>query len=127
VAKDSDDAGRAHVLSRIALRFTAWTERWVPDAFVFALLATAVVFVLGIAVGGATPGAMVKSWGEGFFRLNGFTMQMALILVTGYVLGTSPPIARAIDRLAMLPRTARGATVMVALFSMLTSLLNWGF
>ena len=28
------------MLSRIAARFTAWAEKWIPDAFVFALAAT---------------------------------------------------------------------------------------
>ena len=30
-------------VARIALALTDWTERWVPDAFVFALIATVVV------------------------------------------------------------------------------------
>jgi short-chain fatty acids transporter len=54
-------------------------------------------------------------------------MQMALVIVTGYVLAASRPVALAIARLARLPRSARAATVMVALFSMTTSWLNWGF
>ena len=54
-------------------------------------------------------------------------MQMALIIVTGYVLASSRPVALAIARLARVPRSARGATAMVALFSMLTAWLNWGF
>ena len=33
------------LVARAALRLTAWTERWIPDAFVFALLATIIVFV----------------------------------------------------------------------------------
>ena len=30
-------------LARVAERFTAWAERWIPDAFVFALAATLIV------------------------------------------------------------------------------------
>ena len=36
-------------VARVALALTEWTERWVPDAFVFALLATLIVFVAGVA------------------------------------------------------------------------------
>ena len=32
------------VVARAAIRLTAWTERWIPDAFIFALLATMIVF-----------------------------------------------------------------------------------
>jgi len=115
------------MLSRVALRFTAWAERWIPDAFVFALLATLVVFALGLGVAHATPAALIESWGKGFWQLVSFTMQMALIVVTGYVLASSRPVAIAIARLARLPASARAATTMVAVFSMLTSWVNWGF
>jgi short-chain fatty acids transporter len=54
-------------------------------------------------------------------------MTRAICIVNGYVLASSRPVARAIVALARLPRTARGATVMVALFSMTASWLNWGF
>ncbi|MDQ6625111.1 MAG: hypothetical protein M3Y69_03070 [Verrucomicrobiota bacterium] len=36
-------------LAHVALRFAAWTERWVPDAFIFALIATVAVFLAGFA------------------------------------------------------------------------------
>jgi short-chain fatty acids transporter len=126
MASTKDAAGGTFV-ARVALRFTAWAEKWVPDAFVFALIATVFVFALGLTVSRDTPVALVESWGKGFWELLPFTMQMALIIVTGYVLASSRPVAIAIARLARVPRTARGATVMVAAFSMLTSWVNWGF
>jgi short-chain fatty acids transporter len=43
------------------------------------------------------------------------------------VLATARPVFRLISRVAGLARTARGATVVVALFAMLTSWINWGF
>jgi len=118
---------RGALVARVALRFTAWAERWVPDAFVFALVATVVVFAAGLALTPSGPAALVDGWGKAFWELVPFTMQMALIIITGYVLASSRPVAIAIARLARTPRTARGATVMVAVFSMLTSWFNWGF
>ena len=123
--RDHPDGGP--LIARAALRFTAWAERWVPDAFVFALIATLFVFAAGLAVARASPVALVDSWGKGFWELVPFAMQMALIIITGYVLASSQPVAIAIARLARAPRTARGATVMIAVFSMLTSWINWGF
>lgn len=111
----------------VALKFSDWAERFIPDAFVFALLATVIVVVAGRLVAGATGGEIVAAWGGGFWSLLTFTMQMALVIVTGYVLATARPVYRAIEALATLPKTARGATTMVAVFAMVTSWLNWGF
>src|SRR5690606_10982919 len=40
--------------------------------------------------------------------------------------GSSPPITRVIERLAAMPKTARGAVCSVAILSLLVSLLHWG-
>ncbi|MSP59640.1 MAG: short-chain fatty acid transporter [Myxococcales bacterium] len=110
----------------MALCFTAWSERFIPDAFVFALLATGIVFALALGIG-ASPGAVVDAWGKGFWELTSFTMQMALVIITGYVLASAPPAYRLICKVASLPRSPRGAVAMVTLCAMATSWLNWGF
>ena len=52
---------------------------------------------------------------------------MAMVIITGYVVATTRPVYRLIRALAGIPRTARGAIAMVALFAMLSSWFNWGF
>jgi short-chain fatty acids transporter len=113
-------------LGRTAAFCTAWAERWIPDAFVFALLATALVIGAALA-GGAGVGEVVQAWGGGFWELATFTLQMALIIITGYVVATTRPVYRVIAALSGLCRTPRGAVAMVAFFAMTSSWLNWGF
>lgn len=118
------------MLERLARRFTALAERHMPDAFVFALAATLLAvgaaFVVDPAVR-ADPTVVVLAWGNGFWELTKFTLQMSMIIVGGYVLASSPPVARLVDWLAARPRTGPGAITTVALAAMLTSLFNWGF
>lgn len=114
------------LLARVAAACTAWAERWIPDAFVFALAATALVIVAAIG-SGARPAEVVKAWGGGFWELLTFTLQMALIIITGYVVATTRPVYRVIAALAGLAKTPRGAVAMVAFFAMASSWLNWGF
>ncbi len=116
----------SNALNRLALRMTALAERWLPDAFVFALLGTLLV-VLAALASGAGPVAVVKSWGDGVWSLIPFTLQMALIVIGGTVVATAAPVQRGIERLARLPQTARQATVLCAVASMVTSWFNWGF
>jgi short-chain fatty acids transporter len=120
----ADHSGET-VLARLGLAFTNWAERWFPDAYVFVALAVAVVAVAAM-LNGAAPVSVAKSFGEGFWSLITFTMQMAMVVISGYVVATSPPAAKLIDGLAAMPRGGRAAVGFVAAVSMLTSLLNWG-
>lgn len=119
------DGSGENALARLGLAFTNWAERWFPDAYVFVALAVAVVAAAAL-INGATPVSVARSFGDGFWSLITFTMQMAIIVISGYVVATSPPIAKLIDALAALPRSGRAAVGWVAALSMLTSLLNWG-
>ena len=113
-------------MARAALRSAAWAERWFPDAWVFAALG--VIVVAAVALGfGTTPAVTVNAFGDGFWSLIPFTMQMAFVVIGGYVVATAPIVARFIDLLASVPRTGRGAICFVGLISMLASLLSWGF
>ncbi|MGH9560598.1 MAG: TIGR00366 family protein, partial [Terracidiphilus sp.] len=103
-----------------------WSERCFPDAFVFALLALLIVFLAGLALGTSVRD-LVQYFGQGFWSLIPFTMQMAIIIVGGYVVATSPPVHSLIQRLARIPKTPRGAVAFVAFFSIATSLISWGF
>ncbi|MCS4230407.1 short-chain fatty acids transporter [Stenotrophomonas maltophilia] len=113
-------------MARAALRSAAWAEKWFPDAYVFAVLGVVIVAVTAIGFG-ATPQATAESFGNGFWSLIPFTMQMAFVVIGGYALATAPIVARFIDFLARAPKTGRGAVVYVGLVSMLASLLSWGF
>lgn len=113
-------------LARMAGRFSAFVERWFPDAFVFALIAVVVVAGAALAIG-APPGTVADTFGTGFWDLIPFTMQMTMVVITGYVVASSPPAARLIERLARVPRTPRGAVAFIATLGMAMSLINWGF
>ena len=112
-------------LVQLALRFTSWAERWFPDAFIFVAIAVVVVAVGALAIG-APAAAVTKAFGDGFWSLIPFTMQMVFVTIGGYVVATSPPAQRLIDRLALVPKTGRGAVGFIATVSMLASLLSWG-
>ena len=111
--------------ARLGMALADWSQRWFPDAFVFALAGLIVVFVTGALLGIAMRD-LVKYFGEGFWSLIPFTMQMAIIIIGGYVVATSPPVHRLIRRLAGVPRTPRAAVAFVAFFSMATAMVSWG-
>jgi len=114
------------MLARIGLRLSDWFEKWFPDAFVLALSVVAIVFVASLGSGSSVLDT-AQWFGTGFWGLVTFTMQMSMIVVTGYAVATAPPIYRVVRLLATVPKTGRGAAAYVGLFSMLASLVSWSF
>ncbi|MDQ0117076.1 short-chain fatty acids transporter [Pseudarthrobacter defluvii] len=112
-------------LARMAETLAGWTQKWFPDAYIFALAGVLPVAIAALAIG-ASPKAVVDSFGNGFWDLTAFTLQMAMVVLTGYVVATSPPVARLIERLAQVPGSARSAVSFVAVLSMSVSFVNWG-
>jgi len=120
IAADAD----APALERLALRVTAWCEKWYPDAYVFVALTVLAVAIGAMAIG-ASPGSVSVAFGNGFWSLIPFTMQMAMVAITGYVIASSPPMARLVERAARIPRNGRSAVAYVAFVSVVASLLHW--
>ncbi|WP_410452585.1 short-chain fatty acid transporter [Paraburkholderia sp. UCT31] len=112
------------MLEKLAGAVTRWSERWFPDAYIFAALAVVVVGA-GAMASGASVKAVGTAFGDGFWSLIPFTMQMAIVAISGYVVAASPPASRLIEGLARLPRTGRGAVAFVALVSIAASLFSW--
>ena len=115
------------MLARLALALTDWTERWVPDAFIFALIATFLVIAGALAATSSSLPQIVDAWGRGFWELIPFTLQMALIIITGHVLATSAPMQRVIRAVASWPQTPKSAVALVTVFALVSSWFNWGF
>ncbi|MEU0503451.1 TIGR00366 family protein [Nocardia sp. NPDC005998] len=120
-----EEASSEKGLARVAQSLAGWTEKWFPDAYVVALAGVFIVAAAALA-NGSSPQTVVNAFGDGFWDLTAFTLQMAMVVLTGYVVATSPPVARLIDRLATVPQTASSAVGLVAFLAMSVSFLNWG-
>src|SRR5262249_8456526 len=113
-------------LASVGIRLSDWFERWFPDAFALALTAVAVIFAASVAAGSSV--TQTAQWfGAGFWDLVAFTMQMSMIIVTGYAVATAPPVYAVVRKIAEIPTNGRNAAAFVGLFSMLASLLSWSF
>ena len=115
------------MLQRVTSLSVRLVERWLPDPFVLVLLLTLLVFAAGIGVEGQSPVAMLEHWGKGFWNLLQFSMQMVLILVTGWVLATTLFFRRILEAIAKLAHTPGQAILLVSVVSLVASWLNWGF
>jgi len=113
-------------LVKIAAALNRWTSRWVPGSFSIALILT--LFTI-LCASIATPHSVwqcVVFWGDGFWELLTFGMQMTLIMVTGYVVVVSPAVTTFLRWFSRLPKNPHAAIAFTALGSMLLAWINWG-
>ncbi|MDV3130170.1 TIGR00366 family protein [Mycobacterium sp. 21AC1] len=122
---------RETFLQRAAGGLSRWSLRWVPDAWVVVVLLTFVVFILTFFLGPGElglgkAGDLIAGWGDGFWELLEFGMQMAMIMLTGFVVATSPPFRRLLTWVADRPKGPKSAVAVMAATSMILVLINWG-
>lgn len=107
--------------------FDRIVQRYLPDAFLFAVILTLVVLVMGILFTDSGPVQMISHWGGGFWDLLDFAMQMALIVTTGYILANTPVIRSLLTKLSKLANTPGQAIMLVTFVASVGSLINYGF
>ena len=136
------------MIARIGLLLSATIGRWIPEPFVLALGLTVVTGALALLFGfppfdqvdpitGSTTIVEVSTftaarelldqwWSPGLWKFLGFSMQMSLILVTGFAIAQSRPVRWLIERISNLPGNTASAAALVGLVAMSTGLINWG-
>jgi short-chain fatty acids transporter len=114
-------------MQKLTRFFVALVQRYLPDPFLFAAILTFVVYVGGLLLTENGPYQMVQHWGNGFWNLLTFSMQMVLVLVTGHALAESPPIKKILRSIASLVDSPSGAIMMTCFVAAIASWINWGF
>lgn len=102
-------------------------QKFLPDPFIFAVLLTFLCFILAMLLTSQGPLAMAIHWGNGFWSLLSFTMQMAVVLCTGNALATAPPVKKFLEKLASAVKSPVVAIVACVLVELVACLINWGF
>ena len=122
------------MISQIGSSIAKVFERFVPDPFVIAILLTVLTAVLCLIFGEygeqeARVTTLLDSWRDsdsGIWKLLAFSMQMCLVLVTGYALATTSCIRTGIHSIASIPNNTASAAALVGLVACVAGLLNWG-
>ncbi|MDW7550510.1 short-chain fatty acid transporter [Pseudoalteromonas sp. McH1-7] len=115
------------MLSKFTTPLTKLVDKYLPDPFVIVLLLTFSVMLLAFAFTPSTPILIIEAWGNGFWKLLTFAMQMLLVLLCGHMLAITPPVAKLLDKLARIAQTPSQAIMLTTLVAMSASWLNWGF
>lgn len=115
------------MIRKLTIGFDSLMRKYTPDPFIYALMLTMLVFLLGFFVTNVNVFSLALFWGRGFWSLATFTLQMTMILFLGYVVALSPPVKKLLSKLSSLPKTLSEAAVYATLVSLVGAFLNWGF
>lgn len=110
-------------LDRIAGPFVAFSERYYPDPFVFAIGLTFVTFAMAVVATPTTAGEALTLWGNGLTGFLGFAMQICIVLVAAHALAHTDAVKRGIEAVARWPRTAPQAYGLICVLAGLASMI----
>ena len=107
--------------------FVRLMNKYLPDPFIFCTILTIVVFIFAMPAAGANPLQLIDAWGGGVWNLLAFSMQMALVVVTGTAFATAPPIKKFLQNLAKTAKSPVQGVMLVAIVGAIATFVNWGF
>lgn len=102
-------------------------QRYLPDPFIFCAILTFLVFLGAKFFTKVSLMDIILFWSGGFWSLLSFSMQMALVLVTGHAMASSKFFKKLLEGIASKLSGPKQAIVVVSVVSALACVLNWGF
>jgi short-chain fatty acids transporter len=115
-----------NIVSAGGKRLSDWSERNMPNPYLFAVILTFIAYAMGWVLTDNGPFDMIGHWYNGFWKYLTFAMQMVLILVTGHALAIAPGIHPTLRRIARIPQNGSQAVFLTALVSTVITYLHWG-
>lgn len=115
------------MIQQLGQHFSDAFKRYMPNAFVFALILTLLVAGGAWVVTPTSATEILEAWYGGFWQLLEFGMQMCLLIVTGYCIALSPYVDHKMNQLAQRVRHPVQVYLIVIYFGMFAALVSWGW
>ena len=113
-------------LTKLGEKFTDTFTKYMPSAYVFALLLTLIMGLLALVFTESKPITILEGWYNGFWSLLAFGMQIVLIIITAYCIAQSQIIEKGIDKIAKLIKTPTQVYIIVMVLGALLTLISFG-
>ena len=115
------------MLTKLGERFTHLFLKYMPNAFVFAIVLTLTTALGAYFWLNATPLKIITSWYDGFFDLLEFAMQIVLLIITGFSIALSPIVKKGIDALTRVIKTPQQVYFFTVLLGALFTMFSFGW
>jgi len=101
-------------------------EKFIPDAFIFCLLLTLLVFGMALSLTHHPLEDLILFWLKDFWSLNAFTVQMIMVLVSGQVLASTPLVNSFLKLMVNNISKPSTGLFFLTLTSLVFCWINWG-
>lgn len=115
------------MITNLGEKCTILFQKYMPNAFVFAMLLTLLTGLTAFIWLDTTPLEIIKGWYSGFWSLMEFGMQIVLIIITGFAIALSPFVNKGIDELTNHIKTPKQVYLVVVLVGTTLSLISFGW
>lgn len=115
------------MLWRLSKKFQFAADKIIPDSFVFCVILTLLVFVLGLVLTGTGPLDMVIHWYDGLWSMIAFAFQMSFMVVCCGSAAKAPQVERLLNRVARAQKSKTISMIILLVFGFASSLVNWAF
>lgn len=114
------------MINRLLMFFVNLMQKYLPDPFTIAWIITLVVCAMAMGITHKNPLEIAGYWGQGFFDILAFAMQMTMVLVTGYALASAKIVHKFLQAVVKIPNTPKQTIFFIGFASMVLYYLNWG-
>lgn len=114
------------MINRLLMFFVNLMQKYLPDPFTIAWMISLVVVAMAMGITHTPLMKIIDDWGKGFFGILAFSMQMTLVIVSGYALAAAPPVRKLLRAIASIPKSPVQTVVFIGFASMVLYYLNWG-
>ena len=94
-----------------------WSQRFIPDAFPLVLTLTLLVAVLALIFTESTPLSVLQNWYDGFWSMLTFTINIVMLMFTGFLVANSKPVNKLLLKLAKIPKSTSSAVLLFMIVS----------
>ncbi|MEA4814991.1 MAG: TIGR00366 family protein [Oscillospiraceae bacterium] len=104
---------------------TKMCDKFLPDAYLFAIILSAVCFILCLLLTDAGVVGTLVAWGGGMWKLLAFTAEMATIMVFGYAFAKTKAIEKILTALASVVHSPKQAYFFTAFVAGICCWICW--
>lgn len=118
---------KGNIVYRIGNAFNNFAQVYLPDSLTIAIILAIAVFLIGMIGTRTSPIVLAGYFTDGMWNLLSFAMQVCVMMLLSAMLAKTKPVAKLMNKLADIPKTATQAYVLGVIMFMIINAVQSTF